>query len=148
MKELINIIELKHCDTGIKLNPAASIEKIEKTEVLLGFKLPEDFKEFYQVCNGFECQEDIFNFLPLEDLLREGDHGKDWAAFAEYMIHSDVWSLRVLEKGYEIFYNDGHEIVLTNALTTFLERFLKGNVFDEEGLYEWRDEIKKSQQLL
>lgn len=111
----------------------------------MGSELPTDFKEFYSICNGFECDEDIFNFLSLEDALaRDEDHGTNWMIFAEYMIYSDVWSLRKLTgDNYEIFYNDGHEIILTNSLTVFLETFLQGNVFDKDGLYEWCDEVKK-----
>ncbi len=145
MQDLINIIQLKHCDTGITIRPAASVEDIKRTELQLGFTLPDDFKEFYLICNGFECKEDFFNFIPLEDLKEY--QGKNWTIFAEYLIYADVWSLRVLEEGYEIFYDDGKEIVLTTSLREFLEIFFTGNVFEKGGLVDWIEEKKKTQNL-
>jgi hypothetical protein len=150
IEELLPSIKLKHQVSGIKLNPPASLATIKQFENKIEFDLPTDFKEFYSICNGFECEEDIFNFLSLEDaLVLDKDHGKNWVIFAEYMTYCDVWSLRKLAgDNYEIFYNDGQEITLTNSLTVFLEKFLQGNVFDEGGLYEWRDEVKKTYGLI
>ncbi len=90
MRELISAIELKHKESGITVNPPASTYDIRYFEKRLGFGLPPDFKEFYSICDGFECTEDIFNMVSLDYALRhEQDHGKNWFHFAEYMIYSD-----------------------------------------------------------
>ena len=55
------------------------------------------------------------------------------------MIYSDVWSVRIKSEGkYEIVTTSDIEILLSNSLNEFLERFLLGNVFDKNGLYNWQ----------
>jgi hypothetical protein len=144
MREVIEAILQKHKKYGITLNRPASELEIQKFERKLGFPLPFDFKEFYSTCNGFECTEDIFKMASLEDALKyQQDYGENWFHFAEYMIYSDMWSLRIKDDGgYEIFNKDDTEIVLTTSLQEFLERFLRGNVFENGGLYEWQEELK------
>jgi len=144
MEEVIAAIYQKHKDYGITLNPPASEQEIQEFERKIGFSLPVDFKEFYSICNGFECTEDIFKMVSLEDaLLHEQDYGKNWFYFADYMIYCDTWSLRKKDNGrYEIFNRGETEIVLTTSLLEFLERFLQGNVFDKGGLYDWQEELK------
>ena len=106
--------------------------------------MPTDFKEFYLICNGFECTEGIFKIIALNDALRyEQDYGKDWFHFAEYMIYSDMWSLRRKEDNkYEVFNKGETEVMLTSSLQEFLEHFLQGNVFEQGGLYDWHEELK------
>ena len=144
MKELVSAIALKHQKQGITIYPPASVDAITRFETAIGFNLPKDFIEFYSICNGFECNEDIFNFSPLEDILSHAsNYGKNWFYFSEYMIYSDMWFLRKKYSGaYEIVNSGGEkETILTSSLCEFLERFLKGNVFDDNGLYEWQEEI-------
>ena len=64
-KELISAIEARHKKSGIIINPPASHSRIQNFEKKLGFELPPDFKEFYSICNGFECNEDIFEMIAL-----------------------------------------------------------------------------------
>ena len=141
--ELISEIELKHRLSGITINPPASEVEIKVFEQKLGFELPADFKQFYSLCNGFECTEDIFKMVSLQDALQyEQDYGENWFHFAEYMIYSDMWSVRVESNAqYEIF-NKDMEIVLSSSLKEFLQRFLQGNVFDKGGLYDLQEERK------
>ena len=146
LEEIIQSIANKHPENGISLNPPATIAEFEKAETKLGFQLPADFREFYSLCNGFECEEDIFNFLSLKDLFLDSDYGKDCVIFAEYMIYSDVWVLRKLPgDSYEIIYNDGEETILTTSLTVFLEKLVHGHVLEEGGLFKWCDEIRRGQ---
>ncbi|MDJ1495010.1 SMI1/KNR4 family protein [Cytophagaceae bacterium DM2B3-1] len=143
MKELIELIAQKHWESGIDVNPPANLSEIEDFERLVGFLLPADFREFYLTCNGFACNEDIFNMLPLS-IIRQfpKDYGVNWFYFSEYMICSDKWGLRLTSSGeYEIFNGSYPDKALTNSLSEFLKRFLKGNVFDTDGLYDWHDEI-------
>lgn len=139
MNELISAIASKHKDGGIELNPPASDLDIEFFERKIGFKLPDDFVEFYSICNGFTCNEDIFNMKSLETITEfKEDFGKDWFHFSDYMINSDMWSLRRKAEGdFEIIHSGEVEIILTSSLYTFFWKFLKGGVFETDGLYNW-----------
>lgn len=148
MKELINAITLKHNESGIDVYDPATEDDITDFEKQMGFPLPVDFKELYTICNGFSCKEDIFNIVPLSEITqRQKDFGKNWFYFAEYMIYSDMWVVKLTEQGqYEIFNENHPDLVLTSSLHEFLGAFLQGNIFDPGGLYTWQSEIhnKKS----
>ena len=143
IKLLIESIIQKHKADGIEVFPPASEKEIITFEKKVGFALPDDFREFYSICNGFGCNEDIFNMIPLGTTTTyPDDYGPNWFHFAEYMIYSDGWSLRMISPGqYEIFNDSYPKVPLTTSLGEFLERFLRGNVFDAGGLYQWQDEI-------
>jgi hypothetical protein len=143
MKEIIHLITQKHTTGGIEINAPASLYDIIDFEKRIGFSLPADFRDFYRTCNGFSCNEDIFNIIPLSQIGQyPQDAGKNWFYFSEYMIYSDMWGLRLNPAGqYEIFNGSFPEKTMTSSLEEFLGRFLKGNVFDEGGLYEWQEEL-------
>ncbi|MCD9018068.1 SMI1/KNR4 family protein [Parachryseolinea silvisoli] len=63
MKELIDAIVLKHRASEIEVNPPATPDQIAIFERQIGFSLPADFKTFYTVCNGFQCNEELFFFI-------------------------------------------------------------------------------------
>jgi len=141
--EIITAIYLKHSPTGIKINAPASETLIEEFENSIGFPMPREFREFYKICNGFHCNEDLFNIIPLEDALTiKGHHGNNWFYFAEYMVFSDMWSMRAHKNLEFDIYNDSLNIVLTKSLNEFLSRFLMGNVFDKDGLYDWHKSLQ------
>ena len=146
MEDLIRKISIKNQKEGFLLRSPAEINEIEKFEKKIGFKHPKDFLNFYQICNGFECTDDIFNFLSLSDIIEDNTNFKNnWFYFSEYMIYSDMWGLRKTKSGeFEIFNGSYPSFTLSHSLVEFLERFLKGNVFENEGLYDWFEEIKKS----
>ncbi len=143
MAEMVNLIRRKHNDSGIDINPPANLPDIAEFERQIGFSLPNDFREFYLTCNGFGCNEDIFNVVPLHEIREhQQDYGNDWFYFSEYMIYCDMWGLRLTSTGqYEIFNGSYPSKTMTSSLAEFLQRFLKGNVFDKGGLYEWHDEL-------
>ena len=143
MKDIIDLIRRKHQDSGIEISTPAKLSEIADFEMQIGFSLPIDFREFYLTCNGFGCNEDIFNIIPLQDIrLHQQDHGNNWFYFSEYMIYSDMWGLRRTTTGqFEIFNGSYPEIAMTNSLTEFLHRFLTGNVFETGGLYQWHEEL-------
>jgi hypothetical protein len=143
MKEIIELIALKHIRDGIDINPPATRSEISDFESKMGFRLQEEFKEFYLLCNGFACNEDVFNINPLYEICRlPQNYGDNWFYFADYMISSDMWGLRLTSLGqYEIFNGSYPEKVMTSSLKVFLRRFLEGNVFDKGGLYEWHEEL-------
>jgi len=100
IREVIAAVYQKHKDYGITLHPPASEQAIQEFERKLGFLLPADFKEFYSICNGFECTEDIFKMVALEDaLLHKQDYGENWFHFADYMNYCEMWSLRKNDNG-------------------------------------------------
>src|SRR5215204_7726801 len=127
MREAISAIQQKHKVNGVTINPPASQLELQNFERKVGFELPADFKDFYSICNGFDCIEDIFRIIALGDILEDEQHyGDNWFHFAEYMIYSDMWSLRRRDDGqYEIFNQSDVEVVLTSSLQEFLVRFLQ-----------------------
>ncbi|KFC22829.1 SMI1/KNR4 family protein [Chryseobacterium sp. FH1] len=141
--DLVNLIRHKHNNNGIDVNPPASLFDIADFERKIGFSLPIDFREFYLTCNGFGCNDDIFNMVALQDIKQyQQDYGDNWFYFSEYMIYSDMWGLRRTKTGkFEIFNGSYPDKTITSSLTEFLQRFLTGNVFETGGLYEWHDEI-------
>jgi hypothetical protein len=143
MKEIIDAIVQKHRSSGIDVYAPATIAEMVAFEEKIGFPLPNEFREFYSICNGFECNEDIFNLLSLTKIMKyREDYGDDWFYFSEYMIYSDTWGLRLTSfNKYEIFNGGSPEISMTSSLLEFLNRHLKGNIFEEGGLYEWHEEL-------
>jgi hypothetical protein len=130
----------------LTLHSGASEVLINKVEDNYGIKLPDDFKTLYRFTDGFEIDEDIFNIIPLEEMIGNKEVDEPiW--IAEYMIYSDMWSLEINPEDpndYSISTNDWDrgKIVLTNSLAEFIERALKGAVFEKGGLHHWMDEIK------
>lgn len=119
----------------LKLNPGASETLIKMVEHAYGTSLPDDFKTLYRFSNGFEIDEDILNMIPLEEMIRNKERNKPiW--IAEYMIYCDMWELNIHpdnSNDYSISYNDwtAGKTILTNSLTEFLGRMLKGGVFEK-----------------
>ncbi len=146
LKELITEITKKNRKEGIDVYQPASATEILAFEKEIGFLLPGDFKEFYLCCNGFGCVDDIFNMIPLGRIKNHpSDYGINWFYFAEYMIYSDMWGLRINSKEeYEIFNGSYPDLILTSSLKEFLEKFLQGNVFEPGGIYNWQEEIRNS----
>lgn len=145
MKELIAAIAAKHQQQGIIVNPPATETEITAFEQQMNFSLPDDFRWFYTTCNGFECTEDLFNLSSLSIINEYGRNDQPYSFnFAEYMINSDLWGMRLLQDGtYEIFNYSEPDLVLTTYLEVFLHRFLLGNVFDTDGLYDWQEKVKQ-----
>lgn len=143
MKGLIEAIQLKHQESGIDVYSPATVSEIDLFERHIGFQLPKDFKEFYSGCNGFSCNKDLFNILHLSSIVQDhGNYGENWFYFSEYMINSDMWGVRIAgSERYGIFNGNYPERVFTSSLAEFLDRFLRGNVFDPGGLYALHDEM-------
>ena len=84
----------------------------------------------------------------LKEILEQKDeYNKDEFYIAEYLIYSDVWTLRINnQKGELSIYNSDHSsrdwMLLTNSFDEFLTRFLNYGLFDEHGLYDWVNEEK------
>jgi hypothetical protein len=74
-KNIIEAIIKKHKETGIEVNAPAASSYISAFERQIGFSLPPDFIEFYTTCNGFACNEDLFNMIPLADIMQ---HPQDY----------------------------------------------------------------------
>lgn len=145
MKALVNAIASKHKKSGIDVYAPATSQDISIFEQKTGFALPVDFVTFYTTCNGLGCNEDIFNITPLADIMSyPTNYGTNWFYFAEYMIYSDMWGLRLNANGtYEIFNSSNPNLILTSSLEEFLNRYHTGNVFDPGGLYDWHEEKLK-----
>ncbi|MBO2011132.1 SMI1/KNR4 family protein [Hymenobacter negativus] len=139
---------------GIQLNPPATTDVIAAFEKTFEITLPDELQSFYRQCNGFETDDVLFRVIPLEEAIRELEeynNGVKGSAFtfAEYMIYSDVWMVRLkpeIADAYEIInQNHGTEpiIVLTDSILEFIIRYAEsGGDFGDEGLYKWFEERK------
>jgi hypothetical protein len=139
---------LKFYDGSFKLtlHSGANEVLINEVEHTYGITLPDDFKTLYRFTDGFELDEDIFNMIPLKEIIGNRETNKPiW--IAEYMIYSDMWGLEInpydhSDYSISVVDWDKGKIILTNSLAEFIGRFLKGGVFETGGLYHWKDEIK------
>jgi hypothetical protein len=134
---------------GIVLNSPAPTSELENLKEKLGVELPSDISDFYKVCNGFESEDHLFRMIPIREIIEEKSEFENRTFdFAEYLIYSDTWSIRLAEDGtfYEIINsNHGTEnpVVLSNSLASFLDKYLTGTgVFGEQSLYNWADEVR------
>jgi len=139
---------LKFYDGPFKLtlHSGANEALMNEVEYTYGITLPDDFKTLYRFTDGFEMDEDIFNMIPLKEIIGNRETNKP-IRIAEYMIYSDMWDLEINPddpNDYSISADDwdNGKIILTNSLAEFIARFLKGGVFEKGGLYHWKDEIK------
>lgn len=131
----------------LSLHPGADEAMLQAVENTYNITLPDDFKEFYRFTDGFETIEDIFNMIPLKDIIEDKDRDSEAAFYiAEYMIYSDMWQLEINPDNcndYKIFIESNYnKIVLTNSLGEFISRFLKVGVFGPGGLYDWQNEVE------
>lgn len=139
-------------ETDIILYASASEELIEQFEKTTQIQLPDDIKEFYKFSNGFDTSGDkawLFRMIPLDDILEGNDYSEGKFTVAEYMIFSDIWEVEINPNDknlYEITNNnygtDDGKISLTESFEYFLYKFLKGGLFEKDGLYDWYEEIK------
>jgi hypothetical protein len=142
-EQIIEAIRKKQSSTGFEKRPPATTDQVAAFESAFGHRLPNDFKSFYSFCNGFWIGEDDFNFIAIENVLDHEDHyGRNWFYFAEYMTFCDMWAVRVTDTDrYEIYNSSRPEIVLTDSLAAFLERLIRGHVFETGGLIDWMAEV-------
>ena len=144
--QAIELLKTYNGPLGLTLHKGASEELISKVESTYNITLPADFKTLYRFTDGFETVEDMFNMIPLSEIIAIKKPNKPlW--IAEYMIYCDMWGLEATAANpddYSIFNinYDSDKITLTKSLAEFISRFLKGGVFEIGGLYAWTDEIK------
>ncbi|MEH3112632.1 SMI1/KNR4 family protein [Pedobacter terrae] len=128
---------------GVKLNPPSTNEDICKLEIAVGHVLPEDIKSFYSYCNGFDTEDWIFNVLSIEQILYYKSELKlSEFYFAEYMIYTDNWRIKIENSDTYFITNGNHkenqQLVLTNSIFEFLKVYFNSDgVLSENGLYKW-----------
>ena len=143
--ELIQAIAEKHKHEKFVLRPPVSPDRLAIFEKHIGFPLPDDFRTFYTICDGFEMDDDdMFKFADLDEIMKgHGTKEKNAFHFADYLVYSDMWTLKYFGAGdYRIMHLGAKEIILTDSLAEFLGRFLQGGVSDNGGLYDWHDEVR------
>lgn len=141
--ELIATLKANLNQTDIVLYPRASEQLIRRFEQEMHLVLPADFKTFYSFCNGFESAKDTFRFVPLEEILEyRHDLLPNQFYLAECLIYCDTWEVEISKTADEPYYILNLNTTLTNSLAGFLQRFLQGGVYNEGGLYGWREEIR------
>jgi hypothetical protein len=145
--DILNFIKENYIQLGIELNIGASDEEIEDFEKnKIG--LPEDFKLLYKFSNGFETDEDLFRLIPLSEIIsnQKDDYliSDNSFHFTEYMIYCDMWTIDINSNNkneYRIYNKTDNIVFLTNSISEYLSVFINKGIYD--GLYEWREEIKK-----
>lgn len=147
IQEIIHLIQAEQEKFGITLYIKPTEAEIAAFENEV-FSLPDDIKTFYRFCDGFESKEDMFRIIPLGEIMEYGrKKGPYECCIAEYMIYCDFWTLSInpnKPNEYRILYGSLDNLTMTNSFAEFLDRFLKGGVFD--GLYEWKDQLVKEAQ--
>jgi hypothetical protein len=143
----INQLQAYQGPYKLTLHPGAGEDLLVAVESAYGVTLPDDFKTLYRFSDGFETDEDIFNMIPLAEIRSNKEGDKDSPLYiAEYMIYSDMWWLEINPDNYNDYKImvecNSNQLVLTNSLAEFIDRFLKGGVFAPGGLYEWHEEIE------
>ncbi len=135
---------------GISLNPPATPEDINKLEIAVGQKLPTEIRDFYAYCDGFDTQDWMFNILSIEQILYyKFELEKLEFYFAEYMIYSDNWRIKLENSTTFSIINGNHneetQLVLANSIYEFLSMYLNSDgVLANNGLYHWYEEKKES----
>lgn len=75
---------------GVMLNPPASAEEIDHTEKIIGFKFPDDFKDFYLVANGFMNRDmladSMISLWPLERIISEDWGEPDFVGICDWFL--------------------------------------------------------------
>jgi hypothetical protein len=145
IQEAINLLQAYQGPYRLTLHPSAEEGLLTAVESTYGITLPDDFKTLYRFSDGFETDEDIFNMIPLAEII--SNKKERYSLYiAEYMIYSDMWWLEInpdRSNDYKIMVeSNGNQLVLTKSLAEFIHRFLKGGVFEPSGLYEWHEEIE------
>lgn len=137
--EVLQLLRLKAEEKKITFMPPASEAQILEFEHALGMPLPEDFRLFYQHCNGFFSEKDIFFITALErviylrDILGKGEYR---FALYKYKDYSDSWKLQIAPPPENHYFICDHETKVTNDLAIFLRSWIKRGIFDPGGLYD------------
>lgn len=139
--------KVKMKSLGISLRPPATVEDIAKLEIAVDQKLPQEIKDYYSYCNGFDSNDWLFNLLSIEQILYyKSELEISEFYFAEYMIYSDNWNIKLESENSFSINNSNHgtgaQVVLTDSIYEFLERYLNsdGVLSAEIGLYKWYEE--------
>jgi len=77
---------------GIELNPGISAEELNRTEKMLDFVFPYQFKELYIKVNGFHNNDwrvNMFSLWPVERIIEEYNFrtDKNFIGFSDYLIN-------------------------------------------------------------
>lgn len=127
MKHLrIDKIKVTWTNENIKLNPPSTPESIKATEEIIGFQLPDDFKEFYLQLDGFvdwDWTKNMFSIWPLAKILEEyhNESDKSFIVFADYLINSIQFGFLKRKHGVFKYSGESYEwIADTFSETIFL----------------------------
>jgi cell wall assembly regulator SMI1 len=146
--EITDYLQANFAERDIILRPPASEELIRKVEEMYGIILPKDIKQFYKFTNGFDTYDWLFNLISMEDMIDQKvkyKYNDESLPLAEYMTYAETWHLEVNPHHpdkYNIIIFDGKSnIILTHSLAEFIQRFLDGGLFGENGLCHWAEQL-------
>lgn len=145
LTNVIDYLRGNFTELEITLRPGASEDLIQKVEEIYNIVLPQDIKQFYRFSNGFDTYDWIFNLIPMEEMIEQKIKYNEPLSLAEYLIYSETWHLKVDEDdhdSYSITISDGKDdVILTDSLAEFIQRFLKGGLHGEDGLCHWPSQL-------
>ena len=90
MNEQTKIINNWHKER-VSLNPPAVIDQIIDCEKVLDFAFPDDFKNFYSICNGFHdwvMDSKFLSLWPIEKIIEEHNSSSDFISFCDFLVNS------------------------------------------------------------
>lgn len=109
---------------GIELNKPADYSDIAGCEIALNFTFPEDFKKFYQICNGFakwQMDSRMLSLWPLEK-IKAGNSDTNYIAFADYNINGSQIGFI---KGRQGIYKDYDLSKICDTFEEFIEHWYR-----------------------
>lgn len=146
--EILQELKNRNPALGISLRPPASPEKIKELEHLLNQDFPEDIKAFYEIANGFETNDHLFQVLSIEEIIQyKHELEQDRIFFAEYMIYSDTWEIKFnTSDSYHITtmnHKSEQEVIMSNSILDFIIEYADGGgLFGASGLYVRYEALK------
>ena len=148
LTRIIDYLKANSAELDFTLKPPVSEGLIRKVEEAYGIILPEDIKQFYKFSNGFQTDDWMFNLIPMEEMMDQTvnyKYNKEPLPLAEYLIYSETWHLEVSSGNPNQYSITIHpvtgKVTLTHSLAEFIQRFLDGGLFGENGLCYWVEQL-------
>jgi hypothetical protein len=109
---------------NISLQQGASLEIINNTEIILGFRFPIAFKVLYQKANGFkdsDWNENMISFWPLNMIVENFGRYPDFIGFSDFLINSHVYGFTKQQEGVFKHYDIANPGIPEKIAVTFEE---------------------------
>ena len=108
----------------VVLNKGASVVSIERTEDLIGYKFPKDFRELYLEVNGFldfEIRGFLLSLWSLDRILGDFDKQKECIIFCDHSLSLCQYGFHRSKAGIFKSYTHHQEGPITHIADSFRE---------------------------